>query len=136
MRIVNENPFFLKKLHQHGLYPNLKRTIFTFGDTIYNPGGFKIHYFLLDHEKVHQKQQEDFVGGAEAWWDKYLEDKKFRLSQEIPAYKAQYKSICKNVKDKNKRNEILIDIARSLSSSTYGNIITISEAIKELKYGM
>lgn len=108
-----------------------KFVIFTYGHILYNPdrGGLPEH--LMVHERTHKDQQ--YAMGVEAWWGKYLEDDKFRLSQEIEAYRNQYKYIVKNFKDRNVVNKMLLSIARDLSSEIYGNILTKDEALKVIK---
>lgn len=92
---------------------------------------------LIEHEKVHMQQQID-IGGAQIWWDKYCEDPKFRLSQEIPAYKTQLNyvynrlmGVSRNERRKTYR-DLLEFIAVTLSSEKYGNMITYNEVIKML----
>lgn len=60
---------------------------FCYGDKIYNPSGNKIVDHLLVHEGVHEQQQK--IIGVEEWWNKYLDDVAFRLSQEAEAYATQ-----------------------------------------------
>ena len=68
-----------------------KGTVFTYGDTIYNPSDAKFPVHLLVHEGTHEKQQ---GSNPKEWWDKYLVDLEFRFEQELEAYSAQYKFIC------------------------------------------
>lgn len=79
---------------------------------------------------THVKQQK--VMGPEAWWDKYFVDNKFRLDQEVEAYKNQLKFIYKVKKDRNFRFKALDTLARNLSSSAYGNMCKYSEAVELL----
>lgn len=108
-------------------------TIFTYGDTIYNP--FKVHIpdDLIHHEEVHVKQQAAFEGGPETWWKRYFDDVEFRVSQEVEAYGAQYKFICKNVKDRNRRNDHLVELAHMLSGPMYGNPVSFFEAMNRIR---
>ena len=74
----------------------------------------------------HLKQQQKI--GADIWIEKYLKDPKFRLEQEIEAYKVQLI----NIKDRNKRfitKNILINI---LSGAQYGNMVSKEEVNKLL----
>lgn len=41
---------------------------------------------VIAHEEIHFRQQDEYPGGVEAWWARYLEDAEFRLSMEVPAY--------------------------------------------------
>lgn len=129
MQIKNEKPPILDKILAAGMHPNLESTIFTYGDTIYNPSGRPIPDYLLAHEATHFKQQID----PAAWWDQYLKDKEFRFDQEAEAYANQYKFMCKKVKDRNMRFRILYELAGALSGPTYGNMTTQSEALNIIK---
>ncbi len=104
--------------------------IFTYGDTLYVPNGGEISQDLLTHEKTHTVQQ---GASPETWWDRYLVDTEFRLSQEVEAYRNQYKSFCKRIADRNKRFTYLHGLARDLSSEIYGGIITYQDATKRIK---
>jgi hypothetical protein len=103
-------------------------TVFAYGDTIYNPIGLPIDTDLMIHEQTHQKQQEKW--GIENWWLKYIEDKEFRLIQEVEAYQNQYQFL-KTVLNRKGRAGALNTLAEQLSSPLYGNIINKKEA-KEL----
>ncbi len=134
MRIVNEIPPFLGRLHDAGLWPNVQHTVFTFGETIYNPGRLNIPPDLMTHEKTHAQQQGEYPGGPDAWWGRYLQDKYFRIVQEVEAYGNQYRYICqKMIKDRNQRNRMLIKIGQSLSGPTYGSMITTEAAMQKVR---
>ena len=102
--------------------------IFTYGDTIYVPGGGDLNKPLIIHESIHSKQQADM--GIEKWWKNYFEDEKFRLSQEVEAYRNQFVAYKGSVHSQVKIAVFLNGIAKDLSSDIYGNIITLEEAIK------
>lgn len=104
-----------------------KYTIYCYGDIIYNPSGKNIMEDLMAHEEVHSKQQEPM--GAENWWKLYIEDPKFRLDQEIEAYKAQVK-YAKDNYQRWLRKKTMEEIVIYLSSDLYGNLITKEEAKK------
>lgn len=101
------------------------RTIFAYDNEIYS--NYPLPDHLITHENTHLKQQEKY--GLDTWVEYYLEDKDFRLKMEIEAYRNQLLSI----KDKNQRNTLRLQVAKDLSSSTYGNICTNEEAFKLLK---
>ena len=130
MKILITNPPNLEKILSAGLSPDLRKTVFTFGDTIYNPGGNLISQALLKHEETHSKQQGDDPNG---WWDKYLKDTHFRLNQEIEAYQIQYKELKKLVKDKNKLFTLLRLLAKDLSGEMYKNLLSLEEAQDKIK---
>lgn len=127
MNILYEYPPNFDKIKE--VFPIKEDTVFTYGDTIYSPKRQKITPDLIIHEDVHVKQQVD----PELWWNKYLKDKEFRLSQELEAYRAQYKFLCGVISDRNRRGICLHTIASHLSSDMYGNIISYSDAIKAIK---
>ena len=103
------------------------KEIFAWDGIIYNPGNGYISPPLIAHENVHFKQQN---GDPEKWWDRYLTDVDFRLSQELEAHREEYKEFCKSVKDRNKRSRYLFEISLRLSSSMYGNLLSQKEASK------
>jgi hypothetical protein len=129
MKILREYPPIYEDIINYGMHPR-QGTIFTYGDTIYNPDGIEIPEYLMIHEEVHSKQQ---GADPDAWWGRYLIDEYFRIEQETEAYAKQYDFMCKKVKDRNQRNRLLIDIAKIVSSPTYGNVITTSAAMIQIK---
>jgi hypothetical protein len=129
MKILREYPPIYEDIINYGMHPR-QGTIFTHGDTIYNPDGIEIPEYLMVHEEVHSKQQGEDPNG---WWGRYLIDEYFRIEQETESYAKQYDFMCKKVKDRNQRNRLLIDIAKIVSSPTYGNVITTSAAMIQIK---
>ena len=126
MKILNQDPpnitLIKAKLKVEPL------TIFTYGDTIYNPSGSLLQQDIIAHETIHSIEQ---VNDPEAWWERYILDVKFRLDQEVMAYQVQWKQIQK-MPYKNKFLE-LHRIALDLCGPMYGNIITYPQAIKKIK---
>lgn len=108
-----------------------KDTIFTYGETIYNPDNGKIDLPLMMHELVHVRQQHQY--GVEKWWSRYLRDMDFRLSQEVEAYQVQYKEGKRVIKDRNQQARFLSVLASALSGKMYGDIISYSEALKAIR---
>ena len=106
-----------------------RSVVFTYGDTLYNPSGVTIPDHLIVHEQTHTKQQVDPV----AWWDRYLKDDAFRLSQELEAYRNQYQFVKGTVNNKNIAFSFLLSVAKDLSSELYGNIISMNEAVKKIE---
>lgn len=113
-----------------GKFPLSGTEIFTWGDTIYNPGGGELSPELQAHEAVHEKQQN---GDPQAWWDRYMVDEPWRLEQELAAHKVEYRTYCKAHKDRNVQARFLVRIAQRLSSAMYGCIITAREASKLIR---
>lgn len=101
-----------------------KGVIFTYGDTVHSKRPLTPD--LMAHEGVHVAQQAAM--GADAWWDRYLADPSFRLSQELDAYRAQVRWIDENVKDRNARYFKKRFIYQVMGSSVYGNMVTPNEA--------
>ena len=100
--------------------------IFCYGDTIYNPAGFELNPSLLAHEEVHERQQGP---DPESWWHWYIKEPKFRLGQELEAHKVEYRVLCEQTKDRNKRAALLAYVAGKLASPTYGGIVTRHKAM-------
>ena len=82
------------------------------------------------HEEVHLDRQKEM--GNEAWWRLYMESDEFRLEEELLAYMAEVSFIKKNIKNREARFHIIREVARSFSSSLYGNIISPEQALKIL----
>lgn len=113
----------IKKIKEH--LPITKDTVFTYGAVIYNPQGDKIEPDLMLHEHVHVAQQAEY--GVEEWWAKYLEDPEFRLSQELPAFGAQY-SFGRRCYLTKVSDQMLDDFAARLSDGIYGQLIEYHKA--------
>lgn len=107
-----------------------KGIMFAYGNKIYNPDNGGVDKPLLEHEKIHLKQQGN---NPKKWWDRYLTDNDFRLSQELEAYKRQYRVAKNFYKSRDNVFTLLKNIARDLSGDMYGNIIDFSNAMKLIK---
>ena len=129
MKILNEKPPIFEEIHAAGMAPT-DNAIYAYGDTIYNPGGREIPDHTIAHEETHCRQQGD---NPDAWWGRYLDDQYFRIDQEAEAYAVQFKFICQKIKDRNQRDKILHDMARVLSSPTYGSVIGAQAAYSLIK---
>lgn len=101
--------------------------IITYGDTVHTArGGMSLD--LQEHERVHVAQQAEYPGGKDAWWDRFIADKEFRLSQEIPAYKKQVQYIKQNVGNRRKRDTMIPFIYSSMCSNYAGMVSSPEEA--------
>jgi hypothetical protein len=109
--------------------PVTERNIFAYDRVIYNPGGGELTMPLIEHEKVHFRQQGRFVRW---WWWRFLRDPAFRLDQELEAHRAEYRAFCDWVQDRNQRATYLRGIARRLSSPMYGGDISQRDAMVEI----
>lgn len=108
--------------------------MFTYGHDIYFPMGLQISPAILVHEMVHERQQTTgFLHTPEKWWKKYLKDTSFRYEQELEAYREQWQFVQRQVKDREMRNKLVVEMARFLSSSNYGNVVTFQEALEQIK---
>ncbi len=99
----------------------------------YFPHIYSKHPIPLDlekHEEVHLRQQQEM--GVEKWWETYINNKNFRLLQEVEAYKAQIEWINKAIKDREVRFRRVDRLLKDLSGEMYGSLITYSEARKLL----
>lgn len=103
-----------------------KPVVFTFGNVIFNPAGTKLPEHLIQHEIVHCKQQ---AGNPLDWWNKYLKNDEFRLSQELEAYRVQYGFFCSINSSKDDRFKFLLKISKDLASEIYGKLCKRSEAM-------
>lgn len=128
MKLLHEKPAIYQRLVDKFGVSWDRGIIITYGDNVYCKNN--IGPDLIAHESVHVEQQKKF--GVEAWWDKYIAEEKFRLEQEVEAYRAQYKFVCQFA-GRVVRREAQRNIARELSSSTYGRIITYHEALEIIK---
>lgn len=102
-----------------------KGVIFPYGDTIYCK--VDLNEEMMVHEMTHIRQQQKV--GVETWWDMYLSDPAFRLTQEVEAYRNQYAFLKTVIKDRNKLFREKHKILMHLSSSMYGNIVSYTEAM-------
>lgn len=100
---------------------------FTYGDTIYNPSGLPIPGEIVEHERVHMKQQKEM--GPDIWWGKFLRDPKFRAEQEAEGYARQYSVMAQRLSGQNQKFNYLKHLAELLSGPMYGNCISYMSAI-------
>lgn len=126
MKIVNDFPPNIDKIDSVLHVKDRKNVLYAYGDTIFNPGGGSLSDDLIAHEGVHRRQQEEF-GSPDGWWDRYLADVDFRLSQEVEAYKTQLAYAGENY-NRERRRQLRKFVVGSLASKMYGNIVTRKEA--------
>lgn len=122
MNVINDWPPNIKEIREafdlSGLNP-----VFTYGDTLYNPGGDDIMPHLMAHEMVHQRQQ---GANPKGWWQRYLSDEDYRLRQEVEAYRVQWKA-AKNM-PRPSRRRLFRAITEDLSGKMYGNLVDLEKA--------
>ncbi len=128
MKIVNTLPPNYEILSLYLNPPD--HAVYCYGDTIYNPSGKKLTPDIEHHESIHSKQQGDDVDG---WYTKYLQDKEFRLKQEISAYGEQYNFIKEHIQNSKLLKWGLEKMAEALSSEAYGNLLSYGEAESKIR---
>ena len=104
--------------------------IFTYGETIFNPGGKEIAPWIIAHERVHTQQQGDDVEG---WWRKYIDDPKFRFAQELEAHRVEWRTWLGARADFRPRSRVerrgmMAVIASRLAGPIYGRMVDFSTA--------
>lgn len=106
-----------------------KQVIYSWGDIIYNPQDIDIPLSILVHEQVHgERQIKDVLG----WWEQYLDNKSFRLKEEILAHKAEYEYLCKG-QNRQHHRRFLSETSSRLSAPLYGKMISKKAAKNLLK---
>lgn len=110
-----------------------RKILFTYGDTVYIPSGVPISPDLRTHEATHVQQQSQTT--PDEWWAKYLVDAQFRLDQELPAYRNQWRHIQRMHLPWQQQEQLLAHISDSLASPMYGNLLTKEEARKLITGG-
>ena len=153
MKIVNaEPPEWIMKGCLDKFRVNVGQTVWTYGDTIFNPGGGPVSDHVFAHESQHGAQQanrelmlqyiepteriddEKLAGKMrDAWWREFLANPRFRLEQEAEAYGAQYRFYCERVKDRNRRALFLVQLARMLSGPLYQVAVSAQQARKMIE---
>jgi hypothetical protein len=111
-----------------------KGVIFAWGDVIYNPSGTHIQRELFAHEAVHGERQKAM--GITEWWQRYIADPAFRVAEEIPAHRAEYRAYCQLQRDRGARHRALHRMAVRLASDLYGQIISYMEAKRVIVEGI
>lgn len=78
------------------------------------------------------QQQLDF-GGVDDWWETYFASTGRRLDWELEAYKHQYQFLKrKNTLNKAQLFNKVNFWASNLSGKTYGHLISLQDAIKQI----
>jgi hypothetical protein len=106
------------------------KVIFTYGDTIYAPGGeARLTPELRAHEGVHYSRQGSDIDG---WWRRYITDPEFRLAEELPAHRAEFRTFCKLNRDPNARIRFLYALGERLAGPLYGGILRATDARRRI----
>lgn len=113
-------------------FPDVKgndRVVYTHYPHIYKQVDLILPDDLVMHEATHLRQQED----DSQWWDRYLKDDEFLLSQEIEAYGTQY-AYTLLVESRQRADRMKDDMAITMASEVYGNIISFSKAESKIRH--
>lgn len=100
--------------------------IFTYGQTIYIPSGRSLTPSLLSHETAHCAQQG--AEGPARWWERYIEEIAFRLSQELEAHQVEWEV-------EGRDGAYLKDCAARLASGIYRLSLSPRDAERLIKGG-
>jgi len=120
-------PVYERARAKFGIDFKRDRLVMVYGDTIHQSFQEPMTPDLLNHELVHVRQQAAYPGGADAWWERYLADRDFRVSQELEAYQTQHQWASKHYGRRERRN-LLDHCARDLSGHIYGKAMTFAQA--------
>jgi hypothetical protein len=107
--------------------------VFSYGDTIYAPGGQKLHPSIIAHEEAHGRRQ--LALGVTAWWDRYITDPAFRFEEELIGHRAEwqhFKSQQVPLPSATAQRNALDHMAKRLSGPLYGNIVGYEQAMREI----
>lgn len=104
--------------------------VFAYAPHVYVPSGRPLAAPLEAHERLHLEQQGDDPAG---WWDRYLSDDDFRLSQELAAFRLEWKVARKLYRDRERAQQIRRGLARRLSSPLYGRLVTYQKALRLIR---
>jgi hypothetical protein len=134
--VKREYPPNIEDILEH--FPDAKTTdvLFAYAPHIYAPrlpALAQLPPQLYYHELVHIRQQGD---NPELWWERYFQDKQFRLEQEFEAHYMEYLVLKNDTKNRHDRRNIETSIAKKLASRLYGNMITLKRAKEALRKGI
>ena len=96
MKFSKEKPAIFERLHKAFGVEWGKSLVIAYGDTIYHSE--PLDPSLIVHEAIHLQRQGK---NPDEWYNKYIQDEKFRFGEEILAYRAQYKFLKDITKDRN-----------------------------------
>ena len=100
--------------------------MFTYGDTIYAPGGGDISDWLVAHEEIHCFRQGH---DPEGWWKRYLVDIQFRFNEELIAHRVEWRTwMNMGARNRHERLRMMRIIAGRLSGPLYGGLVNFENA--------
>jgi hypothetical protein len=145
MKTKNDYPQFYSQIKHY--LPMLEDSWYTVGNVIYNPKNYYLTPDAIRHEMKHSEQQSEYQKGeswiiklprtrVKEWWNRFLQDPAFRLSQDLPAYQVQLWEL-ETVLDERKLKEMRRLFAKDLNSPLYHKdgkpLIKIGQAIRALE---
>ena len=113
-----------------------KHVVFAYDDAIYNPHNLLLREAIIEHEKVHLRQQKKHPGGAVGWWEDYIRDKYFRLRQEAEAHRQEYLVMMDKAINRHERRSAARIVAKKLASPLYGRLVAEKNALLYIKSGL
>ena len=134
MEIKNEYPPNIEEIDKALASKSKRGVLYAWSPDIYNPDGVDIPVWLIEHEKIHFKQQK---GDPETWWELYLAEPQFRFEQELEAHKKEYQVFCDSQgpdglhHSRSQRRMYLKSVCKRLSGPLYGNLMN-EKKVKEL----
>lgn len=132
IKIVSSSPIWLPIWKLKFPKADFENVLFVWGGTIYSKYPVPAH--LQIHEETHIKQQRHSKIFGIYWLIRYVFSPKFRLQQEIEAYKNQYRFVKNYLSiSKEEKHRMLMRFSGYLSSELYGNLISIDKAIEKIK---
>lgn len=99
------------------------KPIFAWGvDKIYNPYGHDLSKepWLIAHEDMHGQRQGKTDAAIKLWWTDYIDSATFRLEEEIPAHRAEYRQMLRSYENNRaNRRRFLKQVAQRLRNPLY-----------------
>lgn len=128
-KIIRREPWFLPLLRR--AFPcDFEKNVFTWGTRIYTK--YALSEPLFSHEKTHCKQQQFSYFWGMVWWVWYVLDERFRLEQELEAYREQYRKFCEQYADREQRTRYARELSEALSGPLYKHIMTFETAFAKI----
>lgn len=124
LRIVREPPPNYQEVLAAFPFASHPGTYFTYGKCIFVPvGDAMVSDHMQAHETIHAERQADNPAG---WWRRYLDDRDFRLAEELVAHQAEFRHF--EGSPRAQRRFYLRQAAHRLASPLYRLGITVHHA--------
>lgn len=126
MKIIHARPPNFDAIAAALPMAHAKTVIFTYGDTLFVPGGGAISPWIMTHEHIHSVQQ-----GADpiAWWDRYIADVEFRFAQELEAHRAEWRAwLAAAPRNRAERRGYMVVVGSRLAGPLYGRMVRFAKA--------